>query len=421
MKRSLKNLLYKSKVLQHYANTALNQPVKGLLVFCMLCFFNGVAQVNLVPNYSFENYTTCPTASGQVGYANPWTGTNNSSDYFNSCAPSGFLSVPSQSSGSFQYAQQGNAFAGLWMLNGYGNDYREYLQVLLLDTLENNECYFVRFYINLHNQTMYAVNNFGVYFSNSSFSTTWGPAPYSPQIITFQNSIINDTADWISIAGVYISNGGEQYISLGNFKNDLNTDTLNTGNGTYPGAYYYFDNISVIPIDSIPGGIPANAGNDVNVIPGDSVFIGQEISNLDCNWYNASGSLIASNTSGIYVQPAGDTYYVVEQNLCGSITYDTVNVNVSGVGIDEDRLSKTIELYPNPNNGSFSFGPFSSDITTLNIKVIDIIGKTVFNKTINSSERMFNLNLDSPNGVYMVFINNPNTNDSIVKRIVIQK
>jgi hypothetical protein len=78
-------------------------------------------------------------------------------------------------------------------------------------------------------------------------------------------------------------------------------------------------------------------------------------------------------------------------------------------------------VYPNPNTGVFSLVPFSSDVTELDIKAMDVNGKTVFDKTINSGERMFNLSLDAPNGIYMLFINNPDTNERIVKRIVIQK
>lgn len=88
---------------------------------------------------------------------------------------------------------------------------------------------------------------------------------------------------------------------------------------------------------------------------------------------------------------------------------------------DKTTSSFDVLLYPNPNTGDFSLVPFSSDITELNITVMDVNGKIIFTKTINSGDRLFNLSLDSPNGIYMMFVNNPHTNESIVKRIVIQK
>ena len=67
------------------------KKIKFILFLLISIFsFEGYGQVNLVPNYSFESYTTCPTASGQISYAVPWIGTNSSTDYFSSCAPSCF-------------------------------------------------------------------------------------------------------------------------------------------------------------------------------------------------------------------------------------------------------------------------------------------------------------------------------------------
>lgn len=87
---------------------------------------------------------------------------------------------------------------------------------------------------------------------------------------------------------------------------------------------------------------------------------------------------------------------------------------------DIPTSSFDVLVYPNPNSGSFSLVPFKADIKELNIKVIDINGKVVLAETITSGERIFNLNLDSPNGIYMLFVSDPRTNESIIKRIVIQ-
>src|SRR5438105_278491 len=60
-----------------------------LLILCVSFFVKTNAQ-NLVPNYSFETYTSCPTGSSQIYLAVPWKGvTTNSSDYFNVCGTGG--------------------------------------------------------------------------------------------------------------------------------------------------------------------------------------------------------------------------------------------------------------------------------------------------------------------------------------------
>lgn len=393
-----------------------------ICAWLFIFYIKSHAQINLVQNYSFENYISCPTTAGsQVYFAAPWSGTNNSTDYFNSCAPPYFFSVPYQSSTSFQYARTGDAFAGLFMLNGYGGNYREYLQGQLSDTLVTSICYKITFFVNNSSYAKYAVNNFGVYLSTDTFTTIWNPAPYTPQVLGFNNEIINDTLNWVEISGIYIANGGEKFISIGNFFDDANTDTLDTGNGTYSGAYYFIDDVSVISIDSIPGGMPAYAGADTNVILGDSVFIGQQISNLNCNWYDSNGVLIANNTSGIYVNPTISTYYVVEQNLCSNITYDTVNVTVLPTSINELFKENNVRIYPNPNNGSFTISHHLSG-ENYNLEITDLMGKIVHRQLLETKNNATSINTHQlANGIYFVTISGTDASEKIVKKLVIQK
>ena len=378
-----------------------------------------LAQTNLVLNPSFESYSACPTGSSQIDYASPWKGTNNSTDYYNACAPSCVVSVPCQTTASYQYAHTGVAIAGMWFLNNYGLDKREYIQGTLFDTLMPH-CYKVSFFVNNHNSIKYAINNFGLYFSTDTFTTSWSPAPYIPQVVNFNNKIINDTLNWIEISGIYVANGGEKYITIGNFKDDANTDTLDTGNGTYPGAYYYIDDVSVIPIDSIPGGMPADAGPDTNVVLGDSVFVGQEISNLNCNWYDSNGTLMATNISGIYVQPTTSTYYVVEQNLCGTITYDTVNVAVLPTGIHEINRNLKVILYPNPSTGMIYVNLDDDSSDHVKVSVQDVRGKVIYaSDELEVINGLSNFKLDAENGVYFVTLSN--SKYQVTRKLLIQQ
>ncbi|MCC7333216.1 MAG: DUF3494 domain-containing protein [Flavobacteriales bacterium] len=378
---------------------------------------------NLVPNYSFENYTACPSqGAGLIELASPWTGTNNSSDYVNACAPPCNLSVPCQSSTSYQPARTGNGIALMFMLNGYGGDYREYLQAPLLDTLSASTCYKVTFYTNqINSPLLYAVNNFGAYFSTNSFTTTWGPPGYIPQVLGFNNKIINDTVNWIEISGIYTANGGEGYITIGNFYDDAHTDTLNTGYGPFSASIYLFDDISLIPIDSIPGGMPAYAGADTNVIVGDSVFIGQKISNLNCNWYDEIGTLIANNTSGIYVSPTISTHYIVEQNLCGTITYDTVNVMVLPTSINELLNENNLRIYPNPSNGEFKLELNDKQLNDklVEITISSLTGKVLYTKKGFIQENNTTFKVALSNGIYVVNVKASNGYQYNPQRITI--
>lgn len=415
MKTLLNGLLFKNKFESPFLGTL-------LIIFCLGISIIGKAQ-NLVPNPSFESYTTCPSSGGEITFAFPWYGVTSggSTDYFNTCAPFGASSVPKHGGIGYQFPRTGNGYAGIWMFSS-ATDIREYLQVQLTSPLSSGQCYQVVYYANLFNTMGYALSSVDGYFSTTAISSTGTGyvLNLSPQIKRFDLTAINDTVVWARISSIYLASGGEKYLTIGNFSDDLSIDTINTGSSYY-GSYYYIDDVSVISIDSIVGGLPAFAGNDTTILSGDSVFVGQQITGLNCNWYDSVGTLISSNTSGIYVQPLTSTYYVVEQHLCGTITFDTINVTVQPVGINENNLNNSINVYPNPSNGNISIEFIKSNHSELNLKVTDITGRMVFTKTFNPVDGRLNFSLNSPNGIYMLFVSDPRTNESIVKRIVIQK
>ena len=126
------------------------------------------AQVNLVPNYSFEDTVICPTSISQIynslGWINPSSSINSNPDYFNICG-SISVNVPANAFG-FQNAKTGNAYAGFYAYNtGFPNAY-EYVETMLSDTLQKDSTYCVSFYLSLSENSGYCTTNIGVYFSN---------------------------------------------------------------------------------------------------------------------------------------------------------------------------------------------------------------------------------------------------------------
>ena len=415
MKHLLKNWLSKNRCIS--TKQPLNMYAKGLFGLLLMININCFSQINLVPNYSFENYTTCPTTSGQIVFAMPWQIPNNGTpDYFNSCSST--FGVPSYCNCSSVYQQPnfGDAYVGIWCWN-YITDTREYIQVQLLDTLTSTSCYLISFYTNLINWAGLACNNIGTYLSDTAISSTSLLMEYPSQIKNFNNKIITDTLNWNRIEGIYVANGNELFLTIGNFNNDLSTDTVTVNSSSSFGAYYYIDDVSVLPIDSIPGGMPAYAGVDTSVTLGDSVFIGQQISNLNCNWYNAIGSLIASGTSGIYVSPTTTTSFVVEQELCGTITYDTVKVSVT-TNINELFNVNNVQIYPNPTNGELTLELLNQNNEWLTT-ILDVQGRTVLEKSFTGTK--INLKLELANGVYFVKITNQNTNEMVMKKLIVNE
>lgn len=397
--------------------------MRTLILTAVFLFFSIIGKgQNLVPNPGFESYTTCPTASGQMNLAFPWTGTNYSTDYFNGC--SSFISVTMpQNVGSYNlYPHTGNACSAIWTYNVPGNNYREYLKVLLNDTMAAGTCYYVSFYTHIIPMCSIQINSLSVHLSNDTLSSTGTGLVLnlSSDIGTFGSGYINDTLNWIKISGIYTASGNERAITIGNFKDDSSTDTIINSMGTYPGSYNFIDDVSIIPIDSIPGGLPAFAGNDLNIAPGESVFIGQEISNLYCNWYIGS-TLIADSVSGLVVSPGETTTYTVEQNLCGTQTYDTVTVHVSGLGLDENNWAASILLYPNPNEGDFKIEIRDAEDSDVSLEIFDITGSLVYNMDLELSKEINPVGLTISNGVYFVHLINRTSLETSVRKLVVQK
>ncbi len=240
-------------------------------VFVLLSLYS--KSQNLVPNPSFEILTQCPTLFNQIYYAPPWfqpcihsgnTTNSSSSDVYDTCSNYAEYGVPTNVAG-FQYAQTGFAYAAIYL---YGDtvNYREYLEVPLTDTLIANKKYCVEFYVSLSYPAS-AVSNCGAYFSNDSIldTTNLKAIDYiTPQIENPIGNMLNDTANWMLISGNFIAQGGERFMTIGNFHNPANTNVQSLGGGTV--AYYYVDDVSVVDCTGI--GISEVAEeNTVNIFP----------------------------------------------------------------------------------------------------------------------------------------------------------
>ncbi len=247
------------------------QNIKILeLIFFLLYFTSLYSQNNLVPNPSFEYTIDCNLNGGDIFKAVPWFGPGGSSDYFNMCfyssfpIPCGGGGVPNNNMG-YQNARTGQAYAGICFCEpGWPNGgYREYIEVKLLDTLQNGKIYCVEFWVSLARFCQYpvpiGVDALGAYFSkdtlNYSNEDTSQVFNVIPQIQNPEWNIITDTTNWVKISGWFIAHGGEDYMTIGNFKRDENTHTL-IAYTNIPGppvgndAYYFIDDVSVVECDT---------------------------------------------------------------------------------------------------------------------------------------------------------------------------
>jgi hypothetical protein len=231
----------------------------------LLVYFGELkSQQNLVPNPSFESYTTCPNDVGQLNYTTNWySPTLGTSDFFDTCftfiQPGSGVDVPQNAMGYQNALSNGGGYSAIFLFYQTGL-YREYLQTKLTTTLTNTVKYFVNFYVSLADSSRLATDDIGAFLSSNPIgSGNVATLNYTPQISNPQGQLLNNKLIWVRVSGSFISNGSEQYITIGNFKNDINTDTTrllpNCMDPDYNSAYYYIDGVCV-STDSLFGIIP---------------------------------------------------------------------------------------------------------------------------------------------------------------------
>ncbi|HXB39883.1 MAG TPA: gliding motility-associated C-terminal domain-containing protein [Bacteroidia bacterium] len=322
----------------------MNNPLKifFVIVFWLMFFRSAKAQQNLVPNWSFENISICPTncigattSTLAIGWQNP---NNASSDLFNICDTQicgGGWNIPCHGVPSncwgWQNPRTGLSYSGFAV---YGKsisqpNLREYIEIKLSDTLRKNKNYCMSFYSSLADSfSGYATSRMGCNISQGSV-TNYAQylIPAIPQIQNPFNNYLNDKINWTEIKGLYNANGGENYITIGNFFDDSNTDTLPLPRSNLsPAAYFYIDDVSLAEYN------PAYAGKDTNVCFGTMVKPNL-ISTFGAqyNWSIFAGdanSLDSFNVASPTFSPTVSTTYVLQKQQCGILTYDTLIIRV---------------------------------------------------------------------------------------------
>ena len=218
-----------------------------LAVFCIAtlsCFSQ-----NLVPNGSFEIFTSCPSGYGQIYLTPPWMNPTSlaSPDFLHLCASNSGYSVPNNAFGN-EPAHSGEAYSGITLYDVFG-DFREYLEIPLTSPLVAGTCYYFEMYLNLgETYSMYTTDDIGVYFSDTLINiNSAAPLTFVPQLVNTAGNF-PDTSGWTLVSGTYTATGGESYILIGNFL-PLWSTTVVLVNGSAPleDIYTFVDDVLLIP------------------------------------------------------------------------------------------------------------------------------------------------------------------------------
>ena len=231
-----------------------------VICFCLLGLAPAFSQ-NLVLNPSFENTASCPTGISEFYLCTNWSTTTtgpsdscSTPDLYAACSSQiGGVNVPNALLGYHQ-ARTGSHFAGIILGDGLpgcaqtGDNYREYIEGQLSSPLVAGQNYKVIFYASLAQDVMWGSNSLGVYFTNTQYTHNACPNSIinqTPQLEMCGPAIM-DTVNWIPVEWIYTATGGEQYFTIGNYKNDAATNHVSHNCGSFnPYIYYYIDDMSI--------------------------------------------------------------------------------------------------------------------------------------------------------------------------------
>lgn len=225
-----------------------------------------LAQENLVPNPSFEDTLVCPYTNGQITATEYWLNVFGSCDYFHECSVD--WGVPENYGGS-QDAQDGSAYVGLSIWAEPFHNAHEFIGVSLLAPLDSGAKYFIGFNLSLADTVMYGVSNVGALLTMES--PEWDVnalLSLTPQMSLDSGQHVSNSEGWVSIEGTMIANGGEQFLTIGNFDDDSLVDTvLVNGQSVLNQAYYYLDSVYVVKDTTYHIGLAEYDLIDVSVYP----------------------------------------------------------------------------------------------------------------------------------------------------------
>lgn len=304
----------------------------SILIFFVLLHTQAAAQ-NLVLNPSFEDtialpkHSLFPVDSYLVHWHTPLGMFPSTSDLFHIDNTVTQMGVPDNLSG-FQDTCHLKAYAGVVLyyqqIDNLNNHYREYLVGVLQSQLLANTCYKVSFKCSLGDGSRWMISNLGILFSNSTPVQT-NPNKSNNLLLIPQielNQYLGDTTNWITIERYYFAQGGEIKMTIGNFRDNNNTDTMFfQSHNLFDGSklsYLYLDSfvVQAVPTETLP---QVDLGNDTLLCKGQSISFDSLLPNNPVYVWNN-----LSNESKFTIDSTGN-YWVEAYNGCSYVT-DTIHV-----------------------------------------------------------------------------------------------
>lgn len=209
---------------------------------------------NMVDNGSFEEAKNKKLRrTGDVDRAEGWVSpTGNTADLFSAEASMPDVMTPENVYGK-EDPKDGINYAGIITFSYREKEDRTYLTAKLNTPMKKGMRYKVEFYASLAELSKYAANKLGAHFSKRAPGTD-DKVPaliMETHVMHPKEEMFDGMYGWDLVCGEYRAEGGEKYLTIGNFtsdndvKNERNRKPRDVRGKQIIASYYYIDDISV--------------------------------------------------------------------------------------------------------------------------------------------------------------------------------
>ncbi len=389
--------------------------IKCFLIIISINWLCNAQPINLIPNPGFETYSDCPyfeaspyySGANAICLATPWFQPLNpnanpsdfgcgesSSDFYHTCA--GRIPKMMYDSG-YQFPNSGNGFSGIAMFApNFPNESREYIEIPLLKILSNKH-YCVSWQSNFANISGLGTNRIGAYFSHDTVFQTgfWERITMIPQIENL--AIVTDTQNWVPFHQSFLAQGGEQFMTFGNFR-EINLIDIIVVDSTIGTPYYYFDDFGVYELPEISAGL----GGEIDTL-GESVALQANCegcwNDLVYRWWPSAGLSDTTVLNPVATPEVTTTYYfgLIDTSETVPCIVDLMDSVTVFVNIPEDTItppptSFSWLVFPSPTSVNLTL-QFSGITETTSLQLIDERGRLIRRYDIPKDTQSFPLDL----------------------------
>ena len=199
-------------------------------------------------------------------------------------------------------------------------DFREYIEVPLVSPLVSNTNYYFQMYVSVADRSAMTTDTISVYFSDVAIANLHShePLPYTPQLKIA--GFITDTLNWVPVSGNYTATGGENYLLIGNFNNDMNSNMISLS-GNYGACIFYIEDVSLTVNTAIE---EENQNDEIKIFP---------------NPFSKNINIILNGNEHVEVS----LFDVTSRKIFNQSF--TIPIAIGTISINTEQLAKGIYLY----------------------------------------------------------------------------